>query len=71
MAKSCKTCVSRYICPNNYRPCMGHNDEETFWSLLKLPFMDCADRIDYARKFIRELQEEAARDAKPSRQKGE
>lgn len=61
MPKSCETCVSRFICPNAHIPCMGHNDEEVFWSLLKLPFMDCVDRIDYTRKLIRELQEESRR----------
>lgn len=59
--KSCNNCVSRFICPNNSKPCIGHNEEEMFWSLLKLPFMDIANRIDYYRGVVKELQAEARR----------
>lgn len=59
--KSCNNCVSRFICVNNSVPCMGHNDEEVFWSLLKLPFMGEADRIDHYRVLVKGLQAEARR----------
>lgn len=59
--KSCNNCVSRFICVNNSVPCMGHNDEEVFWSLLKLPFMGEVDRIDHYRVLVKGLQAEARR----------
>lgn len=60
MEKLCNNCVSRFICPNNYRPCDGWNNEDVFWGLIKLnfPFLDAV--IDKKRKFIKNLQEENA-----------
>lgn len=56
--KSCATCVSRFICPNNYRPCGGYNDESLFWGLIKLHFPFQDDVIDRKREFIKSLQKE-------------
>lgn len=58
MDRSCSNCVSRYICPNNYRPCSGWNDEGLFWGLINLlfPFQD--EKIDRKREFIKSLQKE-------------
>lgn len=58
LEKTCDNCVSRLICPMRSTPCMGWNDEEVFWSLLKLPHMDLVDRIDDYRKFVVSLQSE-------------
>ena len=33
MKKTCSNCVSRFICPNNYRVCAGWNDEGLFGDL--------------------------------------
>ena len=57
--KSCNTCVSRLICPTNYRPCMGHNSEELFWSFLKMPFIGEEARIDGYRALVEKLQRES------------
>lgn len=54
--KSCSNCVSRFICPNNYRPCDGYNDENLFWGLIKLHFPFQDESIDKKREFIKELQ---------------
>lgn len=58
ISKTCSTCVSRFICPINYRTCDGYNDENVFWGLIKLhfPFQDKA--IDQKREFIKSLQKE-------------
>lgn len=58
MGKSCDTCVSRFICPNNYRPCAWYNDEGLFWGLIKLHFPVQDDVIDQKREFIKSLQKE-------------
>lgn len=54
--KSCDTCVSRLICPNNYRVCAGWNDEELFWGLVKLHFPFQDEFIDKKREFIKKSQ---------------
>lgn len=54
--KSCETCVSRFICPNNHRVCDEYNDEGFFWGLIKLNFPLNEERIDRQRKFIKSLQ---------------
>lgn len=57
MDKSCENCVSRFICPNNYRTCAGWNDEGLFWGLLKLSFPN-GERVDHMREFIKSIQTE-------------
>ena len=57
-SKSCSTCVSRFICPNNYRPCDGYNDENMFWVFIKLHFPFQDEAIDRKREFIKSLQKE-------------
>ena len=54
--KSCSNCVSRFICPNNYRTCDGWNDEDMFWALIRLHFPN--DDIDRRRKFLKSLRAE-------------
>lgn len=59
MNRSCNTCVSRFICPNNYRPCDGWNNEDVFWGLIKLNFPLAEERIDKQRALIKSLQKES------------
>ena len=58
MAKTCDTCVSRFICPNNYRPCDGYNDENLFWAFLGLIFPLGPKEVNHIRNYIRGLQKE-------------
>lgn len=56
--KTCNECVSRFLCPNNYRACDGYNDEGLFWGLVKLNFPLAEERIDKQRALIKSLQKE-------------
>lgn len=58
---TCDTCVSRFICPNNYRPCDGYNDENLFWAFINLHFPFQEKEIEGKRKFIKSLQKESRR----------
>lgn len=58
MEKACSNCVSRFLCPNNYRVCSGWNDEGLFWGFIKLNFPLPEKSIDRQRAFIKSLQEE-------------
>lgn len=58
MKKTCSNCVSRFLCPNNYRVCDGWNDEGLFWGFIKLNFPLPEKSIDRQRAFIKSLQEE-------------
>ena len=54
--KTCDTCVSRYICPNKYRLCVGYNDERVFWGFLKLLLPVSETKLDHLREFIQSIQ---------------
>ena len=56
IVKTCDTCVSRLICPINYRVCDGWNEKELFWSFLKLHFYGQDETIDRLRLLIEETQ---------------
>ena len=56
--KTCANCVSRFLCPNNYRVCDGWDDEGLFWGFIKLNFPLPEKSIDRQRMFIKSLQEE-------------
>ena len=58
MAKKCKNCVSRLICPLIGTLCAGYNDEGLFWGLLKMNFPFNDNAIDRQRKHIEALQAE-------------